>query len=241
MDILPAIDLLDGKCVRLLQGRYDRIIQYSEDPLSVASGFRAAGAEWLHVIDLDGARAGELSNVRQLRRIIDETSARVQFGGGIRDEAAIDAALDAGAERVIIGTRALEDWDWFRSTVHSERYAGKISLGLDARQGKLAVDGWTRDTERRSVDVAESVADWPLAGIVYTDIGRDGLLLGPNFEAIRTLVSFSDVPVTASGGVTDLDDVRRLASTDLAGIVIGRAIYEKTIELQTAIEIAREK
>jgi len=238
MEILPAIDLLAGRCVRLVQGRYDRVIAYESDPLEVAARFRAAGATWLHVIDLDGARSGALSNLAALERIA-QTGMRVQFGGGVRDDSAIQAALDAGAERVIVGTRALEDPDWFRQVVHQPGYARRVALGLDARLGKLAVRGWTQSTERTAIDVALSVAGWPLAAIVYTDIGRDGMLLGPNIDAIRSLAAVAPVPVIASGGVTDLEDVRRLVQINLVGVVIGRAIYEGALDLADALRVAR--
>ncbi|MBU0638565.1 MAG: 1-(5-phosphoribosyl)-5-[(5-phosphoribosylamino)methylideneamino]imidazole-4-carboxamide isomerase [Planctomycetes bacterium] len=238
MDVLPAIDLLDGKCVRLIQGRYDRAIEYEDDPLAVAARFRAAGATWLHVVDLEGARNGRIVNIPTVQRIIETTGMRVQFGGGIRGEAAIDAALAAGIERVIVGTRALEDCHWFRATVHEPKYAHRIALGLDARLGHLAVRGWTRETERTASELALIVADWPLATIVYTDIGRDGLLLGPNLEAVRALASVSSVPVIASGGVTNLEDIRRLATLNLAGAVVGRAIYEGTLDLVSALRAA---
>jgi len=146
--------------------------------------------------------------------------------------------LQAGASRVIIGTRALEDWPWFQSLVLSDDFRGKVCLALDAREGRLALRGWTHQTDRLAVDVAERVASWPLAAIVYTDIGRDGMLLGPNLEAIRTMTDLSNVPVIASGGVTDADDVRRLARMPLLGIVIGRALYEKTLDLSEAIRLA---
>jgi phosphoribosylformimino-5-aminoimidazole carboxamide ribotide isomerase len=239
MEILPAIDLFDGKCVRLIQGRYDRVIDYECDPLEVAGRFCAAGARWLHVVDLDGARNGVIRNLDMLRRIVRQTGAHVQFGGGVRDEAAIDAALAAGAERVIIGTRALQDWAWFKDVVHQPRYADRLALGLDARVGKLAVQGWTCETDQAAVDVVRTVAGWPLAVVVYTDIGRDGLLLGPNIQAIQTLAEAAPVPVTAAGGVSDLEDVRRLAQLKLEGVVIGRAIYERAIVLADALAVAR--
>ncbi len=238
MDILPAIDLLDGRCVRLIQGRYDRVITYERDPVEVAHGFQRDGARWVHVIDLDGARSGAIANLDALRRIA-ETGLNVQFGGGIRDEATICQALDAGAQRVIIGTRALEDMDWFRTVAHSDDFRGRVALGLDARMGKLAVRGWTHQTTQTAVELAERVADWPLAAIVYTDIGRDGMLLGPNVEAIRTLASVARVPVIASGGVTELEDIRRLKEAGVAGVVIGRAIYEQMIALTDALRLAR--
>lgn len=238
MEILPAIDLLGGKCVRLVQGRYDRVLKYERDPVECANCFRDAGAAWLHVVDLEGALSGHIVNFDALKRIA-ATGVRIEFGGGVREEAAIQTALDAGAERVIIGTRALEDWDWFKSVVYQPDFEKKLSLGLDARLGKLAVHGWTKETERAAIEVAEEVANWPLATICYTDIGRDGMLLGPNIEAIRALGSVSAVPVVAAGGVTDLEDVRRLAQLDLEGVVIGRAFYEQALDLKDVLAAAR--
>ena len=240
MEILPAIDLLSGKCVRLVQGRYDRVIEYERDLVEVVEDFVDAGAAWLHVIDLQGARGGTPQNLDALKRIAD-LGAQFEFGGGVRDEDSIQAALDAGAGRVIIGTRALEDWNWFKSVVHQDRFMNKLSLGLDARLGKLATHGWTRDTEKSATDLAKEVAPWPLATICYTDIGRDGMLLGPNVDAIRDLCEVSAVPVIASGGVTELEDVRRLAQLNLEGVVIGRAIYEESISLRDAIAAAHRK
>jgi len=238
MDVLPAIDLLGGKCVRLVQGRYDRVIDYESDPLEVARQFRSAGAQWLHVVDLDGARNGRIENLAILEQIVKETGAHVQFGGGVRDEFAINAALRAGARRVIVGTRALEDWNWFEAVVHHPEYARRIALGLDARLGKLAVHAWTHETEQTAVDVARATAGWPLAALVYTDIAYDGLLLGPNLQAIEKLAAAAPSVVIASGGVSDLEDVRRLAQMKLAGIVIGRAIYEHAIDLKEAFAAA---
>ncbi|HMQ14867.1 MAG TPA: 1-(5-phosphoribosyl)-5-[(5-phosphoribosylamino)methylideneamino]imidazole-4-carboxamide isomerase [Phycisphaerae bacterium] len=238
MEIMPAIDLLGGQCVRLVQGRYDRVIQYERDPVQVAADFMKAGAAWAHVIDLDGARDGRIANLPALERIA-ATGLKIEFGGGVRDEAAIGAALDAGAQRVIVGTRALEDWAWFRDVVHRKTFVSRIALGLDARLGRLAVRGWTTETRRTAIELAEAVGDWPLAAIVYTDIGRDGMLLGPNVEAIRNLASVSTVPVVASGGVTDISDVHALLNIELAGIVIGRAIYEGDLDLSATLRLAQ--
>lgn len=239
MEILPAIDLLAGKCVRLIQGRYDRVINYEGDPLDTAARFCDAGATWLHIIDLDGARNGKIENLATLHKIVNRTGAKIQFGGGVRDEAAIQSALDAGAERVIVGTRALADWKWFDQAVHDRFSENRIALGLAARLGKLAVDAWTRETEQTALAVARAATDWPLATVVYTDIGRDGLLLGPNMRAIEALAAVSTVPITAAGGVSDLEDVRHLAKINLAGVVIGRAIYEGAIDLEAALAAAR--
>lgn len=239
MDILPAIDLLNGRCVRLIQGRYDRVIDYDEDPVTVAKRFRDAGADRAHVIDLDGARHGQVSNLKSLEQIVT-TGLRVQFGGGMRDEQVIAQAIEAGANRVIIGTKALEDPDWFKSIVDAPAYQDRIALGLDARLGKLATHGWTHLTEETAVAVAEACDGWPLGAIVYTDIARDGMMLGPNLQAIRALAQSTETPVVYSGGVTDLDDLRRLRDLGLDGVVIGRAIYESTIELSEALAIASE-
>ena len=162
----------------------------------------------------------------------------MQVGGGVRDDAAVDALLEAGASRVVIGTRALEDWPWFEQLVKAPHHAGRIVLGLDAREGHLAVEGWSTQTRHSALEVAERVSDWPLAAIVYTDISRDGMLLGPNLDAIRALVEVSNVPVIASGGVTDRDDVVRLAALELEGIIIGRALYAGTINLPDALAAA---
>lgn len=238
MELLPSIDLLGGRSVRLAQRRYDRQLVSDDEPAAVAQRFRAAGAAWAHVVDLDGARSGQIANVVELRRIV-ACGLSVEFGGGVRDEAAIDTALASGARRVIIGTRALEDFEWFRGVVHDARYRGKLTLGLDARLGRLIAHGRLRETERSALDVIEAVDGWPLASIVYTDVARDGLLLGPNVDVIRSLAGRCTVPLFAAGGVTDMDDLRRLAALPLAGIVVGRAIHESVIDLPAALRLVR--
>lgn len=237
MELLPAIDLMGGRCVRLIQGRYDHAICYDNDPVTSATQFRDAGARWLHIIDLDGARDGQLANLPALAAIIKQTGLRVQFGGGVRSEEAIQAALDAGVQRVILGTRALLDWEWFRDIVHRPEYANRLTLGLDAVLGQLRVEGWTANAPQRAEELASSVEGWPLAGIVYTDIGRDGCLLGPNIDAIDQFAAHSTIPVVASGGVSDLEDVRALAKLNLAGVVVGRALYEQTLDLRAALDV----
>ena len=239
MDILPAIDLRDGKCVRLLQGDYDKQIDYADDPVAVAKQFEQAGARWLHVVDLDGAREGQLFNRPTIERLIRETSMQVEVGGGLREFETIESLISAGAARCVVGTKALEDWDWFTELVHRPACENRIALGLDARHGKLAVHGWTREIEQTALQVAERVADWPLSAIIYTDIGRDGMLLGPNVESTKVLAQCSRIPVVASGGVTDIDDVKRLKELPIAGMIIGRAIYEKQIDLAEAIQVVQ--
>jgi phosphoribosylformimino-5-aminoimidazole carboxamide ribotide isomerase len=238
MDILPAIDLRSGRCVRLLQGNFDRQIDYSDDPVAQAKQFAAAGATWIHVVDLDGAKEGRLLNLGVIERIIRETGLKVEVGGGIRDDATVKSLFDAGAARVVIGTRALEDWEWFRALVHAPGHESRIALGIDTREGRVAVRGWTQITEKRAIELAERAANWPLGAIIYTDIARDGMLLGPNMDAIRAIAQSSALPVVASGGVTDIEDVKRLVELPLAGIIIGRAIYERQLDLAEAVKLA---
>ncbi|MCL2329915.1 MAG: 1-(5-phosphoribosyl)-5-[(5-phosphoribosylamino)methylideneamino]imidazole-4-carboxamide isomerase [Phycisphaerae bacterium] len=238
MEILPAIDLREGKCVRLLQGDYNQQIDYSNDPVAVAQQFEQARARWLHVVDLDGAREGQLRNLSVIEQIRKQTTLQIEVGGGLRDTAVIEQLLNAGVSRCVVGTQALENWSWFESLVHQPAMKDKIALGLDARQGKLAVRGWTEERQETALQVAERVADWPLGAIIYTDIARDGMLLGPNVESTKVLAQCSTVPVIASGGVTDIDDVKRLCELPLLGIIIGRAIYEKQLDLAEAVKIA---
>lgn len=238
MDILPAIDLRDGKCVRLLQGDYDRQIDYADDPLEVARQFEQAGAHWLHLVDLDGARKGRPYNLPVIERILEHTQLKVEVGGGLRALSDIDILIERGASRCVIGTQALEEWDWFSELVHRPHCKGKIALGLDAREGRLAVRGWTHQKKETAIDVARKVSDWPLGAIIYTDIAKDGMMSGPNIEMTRQMADNTQVPVIASGGVTSIDDVRQLAALPLGGIIIGRAIYEKQIDLAEAIRTA---
>ncbi len=237
MDLIPAIDLRSGKCVRLLQGDYDRQVNYQDDPLEVVRRFEQAGARWLHVVDLDGAREGRPCNIETIHAIAAGTRLNVEVGGGIRDDATVEELLATGVARTVIGTQALRDWAWFEALVHRPAHHHRIVLGLDARDGRLAVQGWTEQTDQTASEVAERVADWPLSAIVYTDIARDGMLSGPNVEAVGQLARVSKVPVVASGGVTTLDDVRRLVELPIEGMIVGRAIYEGQFDLDEAIRI----
>jgi phosphoribosylformimino-5-aminoimidazole carboxamide ribotide isomerase len=238
MDVIPAIDLRAGKCVRLIQGNYARQIDYNVDPVDVARGFQQAGARWVHMVDLDGAREGRMRNLDTIRTVVSNTKLKVEVGGGIRDEQTTDSLLAAGVARVVIGTQATRDWSWFESLVYAPSRHNKIALGLDARGGCLAVEGWTEETKLTAMEVARRVTNWPLGAIIYTDIGRDGTLLGPNFEAVEELSRASRVPVIASGGVTNLEDVYRLVNMPIAGMIVGRAIYEGQIDLAKAIRVA---
>ncbi|HUW82684.1 MAG TPA: 1-(5-phosphoribosyl)-5-[(5-phosphoribosylamino)methylideneamino]imidazole-4-carboxamide isomerase [Phycisphaerae bacterium] len=237
MDIYPAIDIRDGKCVRLIQGDYGRQLDYADDPVAVAVGFAEIGAKWLHVIDLDAAKEGRPKNLGVIRKIVEATRLPVQVGGGLRTDEAVSEVLGCGAQRAIIGTAALENWSWFVELVGRREYEGRIALSLDARGGMLAVKGWTETTSRRAVDVARLLAGESLSAIVYTDIERDGMLGGPNVAATTELAAATSVPVIAAGGVGSLEHVRELMGTQVAGVVIGRALYEQTVDLGAALAL----
>ncbi len=240
MILLPSIDLRDGKVVRLKQGDYARQITYDVDPLVTACSFRVAGAAWMHLVDLDGARDGAVRQADLIARIIEAGGGgmKVECGGGVRSTGDVERLLSAGASRVVVGTRAIEAWDWFNDLVHDPAFAGKIVLALDAKEGVVATRGWTHESGRRAVEVAREVSDWPLAGILYTDVARDGMLSGPNFEQTRQLTEAGRVAVIASGGVGSLDHVRRLTTLSVWGAVVGRSLYEGTIDLREAVAVA---
>jgi phosphoribosylformimino-5-aminoimidazole carboxamide ribotide isomerase len=235
--ILPAIDLRGGQCVRLRQGDYAQETIFGADPAAMAQRWVDQGAAYLHLVDLDGARAGHPVNGDSVRRIVQASGVPCQLGGGLRSEEHIQEALGWGVERVILGTRALLDPAGFEALCR--RFPGRICLGIDARQGRVAIQGWQQESEQSALDLARRCASWPLAALIYTDISRDGMLEGPNIEATAELAAAVSVPVIASGGVTTLDDVARLARRGLPGCIIGRALYEGRLDLAAAIQLAR--
>jgi phosphoribosylformimino-5-aminoimidazole carboxamide ribotide isomerase len=194
------------------------------------------GATYLHIVDLDGARVGRPVNGTSVRRIVESAGVPCQLGGGLRTEAAIAEALAWGLERVVIGTRALKDPAWCESVC--TQFPGRIVLGIDARQGQVATDGWLEVSSKSALDLARQYENWPLAALVYTDISRDGMLEGPNLESVSELTAAVRLPVIASGGVATLEDVRRLAQLNLYGCIVGRALYEGRFALAAAIQIA---
>ncbi len=236
MIILPAIDLRDGKCVRLLQGDYDRQINYGDDPAAQALEFQRQGAKWLHVVDLDGALHGKMHNRSVIENIVKTTDLKVEVGGGIRQDDVVADLLETGVTQVVIGTRAMEDLDWFQKLVN--RHPNQIVLGLDARDGHIATRGWTETGEMTVTEMAKIVNDWPLAAIVYTDIACDGMLTGPNIESTKTLAESCNVPVIASGGVGQLQDLINLAPLPIKGTIVGRALYEKKFTLKQALDLS---
>jgi len=235
MYIIPAIDLRDGKCVRLIQGRYDRQINYRDDPVEQAREFSAAGAQWLHIVDLDGAKLGRPVNTATISAIVALGSLNIEVGGGLRDEASIKQLLGIGVNRVIIGTRAVSDFEWFGEM--ARKFAGKIVLGLDAKGSKLATHGWTQDSPQTLLEFAAQAAELPLAAIIYTDIAKDGMMKGPNFERTKALVEAVDIPVIASGGVNSIDDIRKLVEIGPEAAIIGRSLYEGALDLADAIKV----
>jgi phosphoribosylformimino-5-aminoimidazole carboxamide ribotide isomerase len=237
MLILPAIDLRGGQCVRLRQGDYARETVFGDDPAAMARRWVDQGAAYLHVVDLDGARQGQPVNGDSIRRIVQAAGVPCQMGGGLRTEEHIAEALSWGVSRVVLGTRALQDPAWFERLCR--RFAGQIALGIDARAGRVATQGWLQESDRTVLDLARQCAVWPLAAIIYTDINRDGMLEGPNVEATAELAAAVNIPVLASGGVTTLEDIANLARRGLAGCIIGRALYEGRLDLAAAILVAR--
>ena len=233
MQVIPAIDLRGGRCVRLVQGDFDRETVFGDDPAAMAARWVADGAERLHLVDLDGAKTGRPANVEAVRAILSVVDIPCQIGGGIRDDASAAAWLDAGIERVIVGTQALKDPAWFRNLV--ERFPNRVVLGLDARDGRVATDGWLDVSSVLAVSLAEQFDDLPLAAVIYTDIACDGMLTGPNIEATRQLADRIKTPVIASGGVGSLEDLARLAVLPIAGCIVGRALYEGRFRLAEAL------
>jgi phosphoribosylformimino-5-aminoimidazole carboxamide ribotide isomerase len=236
MNLFPSIDLRDGRVVRLLQGDYDRQTTYEVDAVEQAKMYADAGATWAHVVDLDGARSGKMANLALVEAVCAEGRLKVEVGGGVRDTATVERVLGAGARRVVVGTAALADWDWFEALVKSPACHERIVLGLDARGGKLAVSGWERQTQSDALEVARRVRGWPLGAIVYTDIAVDGTMDGPNLEATRRIAEATDVPVVASGGVSALDHLLQLRQLPIAGAIVGRALYEHAFTVEEAIE-----
>jgi phosphoribosylformimino-5-aminoimidazole carboxamide ribotide isomerase len=237
--ILPAIDLRGGQCVRLRQGDYAQETVFGDDPAAMARRWVGAGAEFLHIVDLDGARDGRPTNGDSIRQIVRESGVPCQLGGGIRTEAHIATALDWGVERVVIGTRAIQAPGWVEDMCRL--FPGKIVLGIDAKHGRVATEGWLQVSELAALDLARKFASLALAALVYTDISRDGMLQGPNLEAMRAMADAVPVPVIASGGVTSADDVLRLAETGVAGCIIGRALYEGKINLAEVIALVSHR
>jgi len=236
MQIWPAIDLRGGKCVRLRQGDYAQETVFGEDPAAMARQWVAGGARCLHLVDLDGARDGQLTNLEAIRAIVEAVTVPCQLGGGVRDEETIRRLLALGLTRLIVGTKALREPDWFREMCR--KFPQSLALGIDAKGGMVATDGWLKVSEMSATKLARHFDDEALSAIIYTDISRDGMMEGPNFAAVKEMREMVTVPVIASGGVTSATDVARLREIGVAGCIIGRSLYEGTLRLDDALRAA---
>jgi phosphoribosylformimino-5-aminoimidazole carboxamide ribotide isomerase len=236
VEIWPAIDLRGGKCVRLRQGDYNQETVFGEDPAAMARHWVDQGAERLHLVDLDGAREGRPANLASVQSILEAVDVPCELGGGIRDEETIRELLNLGLNRMVIGTLAIKQPDWFRRMCRL--FPGKLALGIDARNGLVATDGWLQTSRVAATDLARQLAAEPIAAIIYTDIGADGMLTGPNLAAQAEMQRAVQTPVIASGGVASAADVARLAAIPMAGCIVGRALYEDKLTLAAALAAA---
>ncbi|NET57051.1 MAG: 1-(5-phosphoribosyl)-5-[(5-phosphoribosylamino)methylideneamino]imidazole-4-carboxamide isomerase [Symploca sp. SIO2E6] len=237
MEIIPAIDLLEGRCVRLYQGDYAQSQVFNDNPIEVARQWVEQGATRLHVVDLDGAKQGYPVNTKTIAAIVQAVGIPVQVGGGLRDRAGVTQLLDTGVERVILGTVAVENQALVAQLC--QEFPGKIVVGIDARQGKVATRGWLETSEVEATELAQQMSNLGVAAIIYTDIHRDGTLVGPNLDALRTLASQVSLPVIASGGISSITDLLSLLALEplgVTGVIIGRALYTGDVDLKEAIQ-----
>jgi phosphoribosylformimino-5-aminoimidazole carboxamide ribotide isomerase len=234
MILYPAIDLKDGQCVRLLRGEMEAATVFSDDPAAQAAAFEAAGCAWIHLVDLNGAFAGKPVNASAVEAILDRIKVPAQLGGGIRDMATIEAWITRGLARVILGTVAVRDPALVKAA--AKAFPGQVAVGIDARDGMAAVEGWAETTDISALDLARRFEDAGVAAIIYTDIARDGAMQGPNIEATAALANAVSIPVIASGGVSSMDDLRALTAcgAPLDGAISGRAIYDGTLDVAEA-------
>ena len=237
MQIIPAIDIKDGRCVRLFQGDYDQITVFDHDPVAVARKWERLGAERIHVVDLDGAKVGRPVNAQVVFAIVRAISIPVQLGGGLRDHAAVDAALNLGVERVVLGTAAVRDPQLISRLV--QQYAARIVVGVDARDGWVAAQGWTETSQIKTDDLVRRMGVLGVRTIIYTDISRDGTLTGPDINGVAELVQVNGPDIIASGGVANLDDLVALSKTGAAGVIVGKALYTDAFDLPQAIDAAK--
>lgn len=236
MDVIPAIDLLEGRCVRLFQGDYDQSQVFNDNPVEVAQQWEAEGATRLHLVDLDGAKAGRPENWEAIRAIAKAVSLPIEVGGGLRDSDRVSALFDLGVQYAILGTIAVEEPELVGQLC--EKFPGQIIVGIDAREGKVATRGWIETSEVMAIELAQRMGEMGAAEIIYTDIKRDGTMKGPNLEALRELATAVDTPVIASGGVSSVSDLMRLLSlvpSGVSGAIVGRALYTGDISLKEAI------
>ena len=241
MIIFPAIDIQEGKVVRLEQGHFDEVTEYSGAPAAMAKLWEDKGAQWLHVVDLDGAKTGELQNTDIILKIAQSVNIPVQTGGGIRTEDDIQKLLDGGVTRVILGTKAIEDRSFLKKIL--DRWQERIAVSLDCNNGMIAERGWTETSNIKATDFVKELESLKVSCLIYTDIARDGMLTGPNFESLEELAAVTQIPIIASGGISNIDDIRKLLTLESKGVcgaIIGRAIYEGKLNLKEALALCSQ-
>lgn len=236
LQIWPAIDLCEGRCVRLIQGDYEQETVYGEDPVAMAHRWESEGADFLHIVDLDGARSGKPVNRNVIQAIASATHLTLQVGGGVRDESGIKALIAAGVSRLVVGTQAIKKPDWFRRMC--EKYPHKLVLGVDARDGFVATDGWLDVSQVTASEIVADFREAPLAAVVYTDIATDGMLSGPNIHSLRELRKFVTAPLIASGGIHSVEDIQHLVQVPVDGCIVGKAFYEGRLSMKDALAAA---
>lgn len=235
-DVIPAVDILDGKCVRLFQGKFDAETVYSSSPLEAAQRWVNMGAKWMHLVDLNGAKSGYQENLELIREIVESLKINFEVSGGVRSMETIEFLLSCGAKRVIVGTRSVIDKNFVKSI--AKKYGNRIAVGVDASGGRVATDGWTNITDIEAKTFARDLQDMGVKKLIFTDTSRDGALRGPNFDAIEELASSIDIPVIASGGISSLDDIRKIKNIEgVEGCIIGKALYEGKFSLEDALKI----
>lgn len=238
MIVYPAIDIRDGKAVRLVEGDFSRETVFDADPVDAAIRWQEQGAEWIHVVDLDGARDGIRANRKAIERIRAAVSVKLQLGGGMRDMDALQAAHDAGFDRMVIGSAAISNPELIAEAV--ALFGSGVAIGLDARDGMVATRGWIEQTAIAAIDVARRVSKEGVEHIVYTDIGREGRLEGPNLDGLREMIELGSTSIIASGGISNLDDVANVARLGASGVIIGAALYKRHVSLVDSISVARQ-
>ncbi|MBQ9735070.1 MAG: 1-(5-phosphoribosyl)-5-[Clostridia bacterium] len=237
MKIFPAIDLFGGKAVRLYKGDYAQMTVYSDNPPEIALDFKAQGAEWIHLVDLEGAKSGLTPNIEVVKKIVDKSGLKAEVGGGIRSMEVIKKYIDAGVSRVILGTAAVTDRAFLENAVKT--YGDKIAVGVDIKDGFVAIKGWTEKSDYDGVDFCRQMQDLGVKTVICTDISKDGAMQGTNHELYKTLSSELGMQIIASGGVSSIDDIKKLAALGIYGAIIGKAYYTGAIKIEDAVKVAR--
>lgn len=238
MKIFPAIDLYGGKAVRLYKGDYNQMTVYSDNPVEIALDFKDKGAKYMHLVDLEGAKTGETPNIETVKKLISATDTFVEVGGGIRSIEVIEKYVDAGVGRVILGTKALSDEQFLIDAV--KRFKEKIAVGVDTKDGFVAIKGWTETSSVKGVDFCKKLEQIGVKTVIYTDVSKDGAMQGTNIELYKTLKTQLNLDIVASGGVSSIDDIKALSKIGVYGAIIGKAYYTKAIDLQEAIGVAND-